>query len=134
MQEIQQLKDKFGFSIFFITHDLSLLVEISDRIGIMYAAEIVEMAPSREIFANPQHPYTQRLMSAFPTIHGPRIELTGIPGSPPDLISPPPGCRFHPRCHVAFSRRCQEVRPTLQVIGPNHKVACHLMDEKDATS
>jgi peptide/nickel transport system ATP-binding protein len=130
IHEIRELKDKFGFSILFITHDLSLLVEFSDRIGIMYAGELVEIAPSREIFANPQHPYTYKLMNSFPTISGPRQKLLGIPGSPPDLITPPSGCRFHPRCEQAIAGRCQEVRPELRPVGERHAAACHLLDEK----
>lgn len=130
IEEIQQLKEQFGFSILFITHDLSLLVEFSDRIGIMYAGDLVEVAPAREIFENPKHPYTQRLMSSFPTITGPRQELRGIPGSPPDLITPPPGCRFHPRCELAIQGLCQQVVPELLLVGPNHRAACHLLNEE----
>ncbi|MBI5670875.1 MAG: ABC transporter ATP-binding protein [Chloroflexi bacterium] len=130
MKEIRQLKDQFGFSILFITHDLSLLVEFSDRIGIMYAGELVEVAPSRQIFTNPQHPYTYKLMNSFPTVSGPRQKLVGIPGSPPDLITPPTGCRFHPRCDVAIAGRCQEVMPRLAKVGDRHYAACHLVDEK----
>ncbi len=130
MEEIQELKQQFGFSILFITHDLSLLVEFADRICIMYAGNQVEVAPSREIFTNPKHPYTQRLMNSFPTLSGPKRELKGIPGSPPDLISPPTGCRFHPRCDVAIAGRCQEVVPLLREVSPRHLAACHLLDEK----
>jgi peptide/nickel transport system ATP-binding protein len=130
MKEIRSLKEKFGFSILFITHDLSLLVEFSDRIGIMYAGELVEVAPSRQIFTNPQHPYTYRLMNSFPTVSGPRQKLQGIPGSPPDLITPPSGCRFHPRCDVAIAGRCQEVVPPLLKVGERHLAACHLIDER----
>lgn len=129
MQEIQYLKREFGFSILFITHDLSLLVEFSDRIGIMYAGEIVESGPSRQVFSQPRHPYTYRLMNSFPSITGPRQELTGIPGSPPDLVAPPSGCRFHPRCDVAIAGRCQEIVPQLQEVGDHHFAACHLIDE-----
>ncbi len=130
MKEIRQLKEKFGFSILFITHDLSLLVEFSDRIGIMYAGELVEVAPSRQIFTESRHPYTYRLMNSFPTVSGPRQKLVGIPGSPPDLVTPPPGCRFHPRCDVALAGRCQEVNPPLIQVGDRHYAACHLVDEK----
>src|SRR5215211_1649626 len=98
MQQIEDLKTRLGFSILFITHDLSLLVEFSDRIGIMYAGQIVELAPAQELFANPLHPYTQGLMASFPTLTGEKRRLTGIPGSPPDMSCPPGGCRFHPRC------------------------------------
>lgn len=128
IREIQQLKDKFGFSIIFITHDLSLLVEMSDRIAIMYAGEIVEVAPSRELFSNPKHPYTQRLMNSFPSISGPRQELMGIPGSPPDLSAPPTGCRFNPRCHLKIAGLCEEVHPELMEVAPAHSAACHLLN------
>jgi peptide/nickel transport system ATP-binding protein len=128
IDEIYQLKEQFGFSILFITHDLSLLVEFSDRIGIMYAGNLVEIAPAREIFENPQHPYTLRLMNSFPTISGPRQEMFGIPGTPPDLIDPPPGCRFHPRCDVAIAGRCELEVPRLLDVGPDHQAACHLCE------
>lgn len=130
MREIHELRQQFGFSILFITHDLSLLVEFSDRIGIMYAGELVEVAPARELFTSPRHPYTQRLMNSFPTISGPRVELQGIPGSPPDLITPPPGCRFHPRCPVMIQGLCQQAEPELLAVGPNHLAACHLLTEE----
>jgi len=129
IREIQELQQAFGFSIMFITHDLSLLVEISDRIGIMYAGELVEMAPAQTIFGNPQHPYTFRLMNSFPMISGARQELFGIAGSPPDLISPPPGCRFHPRCESA-EPICRETVPRLRQIGENHQAACHLLKKE----
>jgi peptide/nickel transport system ATP-binding protein len=132
IQEIQELRDRFGFSILFITHDLSLLVEFSDRIGIMYAGEIVEMSPAREIFEAPKHPYTQRLMSSFPTVSGPRQVLTGIPGSPPDLISPPTGCRFNPRCPVMIEGVCTVIHPELVPVSENHSAACHLLNEEAA--
>ncbi len=132
LYEVQQLKDQFGFSIIFITHDLSLLVEISDRIAIMYAGEIVEVAPSQELFRNPKHPYTQRLMNSFPSISGPKQVLAGIPGSPPDLSEPPTGCRFHPRCHVKIAGLCEEVHPALLEVAPNHSAACHLLDPEVA--
>jgi peptide/nickel transport system ATP-binding protein len=96
----------------------------------MYAGKLVEVAPSRQIFSSPQHPYTYKLMNSFPTVSGPRQKLTGIPGSPPDLVSPPSGCRFHPRCDVAIAGRCQEEQPSLAKIGERHYAACHLVDEK----
>jgi peptide/nickel transport system ATP-binding protein len=124
LQQIEELQKQLGFAILFITHDLSLMVEISDRIAIMYAGELVELAPSRTILNDPVHPYTQGLLTSFPSITGPRRELTGIPGSPPDLINPPSGCRFHPRC-----TRCNpvetEVIPKLTEIRSGHWVAVH---------
>ena len=124
MQQIEQLKQAMGFSILFITHDMSLMVEFSDRIGIMYAGEIVELAPAKELFNNPLHPYTQGLINSFPPLTGPKQKLTGIPGSPPNLIEPPTGCRFHPRC-----TKCQpietQVKPKLREVKPDHWVAYH---------
>ena len=134
LQEIKDLRDQFGFSILFITHDLSLLVEISDRIGIMYAGKFVEAGPSQDIFSDPKHPYTDRLMNSFPTVHGPRRELLGIPGAPPDLIDPPAGCRFHPRCELAIAGECDQVIPPLIRIGGARDVACHLITEAEAAS
>ncbi len=134
LQEIKSLRDQFGFSILFITHDLSLLVEISDRIGIMYAGKFVEAGPSQEIFSDPKHPYTDRLMNSFPTVHGPRRELLGIPGAPPDLIEPPAGCRFHPRCELAIEGECDRIIPPLIRIGGARDVACHLVNEAEAVT
>ena len=128
MYQIGELKQRLGFSILFITHDLSLLVEISDRIAIMYAGQIVEMAPARELFERPLHPYTQGLMQSFPSLTGEKKRLTGIAGSPPDLISPPSGCRFHPRCPKRFDM-CDSVIPKLTEVAPGHLVACHLYPE-----
>ena len=128
MYQISELKQRLGFSILFITHDLSLLVEISDRIAIMYAGQIVEMAPARELFENPLHPYTQGLMSSFPSLTGERKRLEGIPGSPPDLVSPPTGCRFHPRCPKRFEP-CDRFYPVLTEVTDGHFVACHLYPE-----
>jgi peptide/nickel transport system ATP-binding protein len=133
MYQIGELKQRLGFSILFITHDLSLLVEISDRIAIMYAGQIVEMAPARELFETPLHPYTQGLMQSFPSLTGEKKRLTGIAGSPPDLISPPSGCRFHPRCPKRFEM-CDKVVPKLAEVQPNHFVACHLYPEVRAES
>src|SRR5207237_711287 len=98
LQQIDTLKREFGFAVLFITHDLSLLLEFADRIAIMYAGEIVEIAPAERLAAVPQHPYTQGLLASFPPLSGPLMRLTGIPGSPPDLRDPPGGCRFHPPC------------------------------------
>jgi peptide/nickel transport system ATP-binding protein len=124
MQQIEQLKQAMGFSILFITHDMSLMVEFSDRIGIMYAGEIVELAPAKELFNNPLHPYTQGLINSFPPLTGPKQKLTGIPGSPPDLVSPPPGCRFHPRCTLCQPIETQAA-PRLREVRPGHWVAYH---------
>lgn len=124
LQQIQTLKDTMGFSILFITHDVSLMVEFSDYMAIMYAGEIVEKAPSKEIFTNPIHPYTQGLLSSFPSLTGKKRKLTGIPGSPPDLVNPPKGCKFHPRC-TRCTHKGTEVVPVLTEVIPGHWVAAH---------
>ncbi len=91
----------------------------------MYAGQIVELAPARELFDNPLHPYTQGLMNSFPSLTGPKHKLTGIPGAPPDMVAPPSGCRFHPRCD-----RCKPMHtvvvPKLLEVKRDHWVACHL--------
>ena len=136
LQEIEELKREFGFAVLFITHDLSLLVEFSDRIAIMYAGEIVESAPADALFERPEHPYTVGLMSSFPPLHGPIVRLAGIPGSPPDLAKPPSGCRFHPRCphcrpeDAALYVRQTTERPRLHEAEAAHYVACHLVEER----
>ncbi|MCU0485934.1 MAG: ABC transporter ATP-binding protein [Anaerolineales bacterium] len=124
LQQIQQLKETMGFSILFITHDVSLMVEFSDYMAIMYAGEIVEKAASKEIFTNPIHPYTQGLLSSFPSLTGKKRKLSGIPGSPPDLVNPPKGCKFHPRC-TRCTHRETEVAPQLTEVLPGHWVAVH---------
>lgn len=131
MQRIEQLKNEMGFSILFITHDLSLMVEFSDRIGIMYAGNIVELASAKELFNNPLHPYTQGLLGSFPALTGEKHKLTGIPGTPPNLLAPPAGCRFHPRCPQAMPE-CAIKVPPLQELEPGHWVACHLYEGEGA--
>lgn len=132
LQQIVELQAELGFAVLFITHDLSLLVELSTRIGVMYAGRIVEQAPATELFERPLHPYTIGLMASFPSITGPRQELAGIPGSPPDLVRPPSGCRFHPRCaHCSPSdsglfQLQTTSQPELRELRPGHWVACHL--------
>jgi peptide/nickel transport system ATP-binding protein len=125
LQQIATLREKLGFSILFITHDLSLLVEFSTHIAIMYAGEIIERAKARELFENPLHPYTVGLMNSFPSISGEKQKLTGIPGAPPNLINPPPGCRFHPRCPKVMPV-CSQVTPMTITTSTDHSVACHL--------
>jgi peptide/nickel transport system ATP-binding protein len=98
MSKIKDLQRRLGFAVIFVTHDMSVVSHYSDRVLVMYAGQVAEAAPTEAVFARPRHPYTRGLMSAFPSISGPRRELVGIPGRPPDLARPPGGCRFHPRC------------------------------------
>ena len=114
MVKIKQLQREFGFAAIFVTHDMSLVSQFSDRLAVMYAGEIVEVGPTRQVFNDPQHPYTAGLMRSFPSISGPLQPLTGIAGSPPNLADPPAGCRFNPRCpHVM--PRCKVEHPDFYV-------------------
>jgi peptide/nickel transport system ATP-binding protein len=133
LRQIAELKDKLGFSILFITHDLSLMLEFSTRIAILYGGRVAELAPAAELLSAPKHPYTRGLLGAFPSIRGPRRELTGIAGAPPDPRRPPSGCRFHPRCPDAFDRCAAELPRLIQL--QRTQVACHLYSdapERDA--
>ncbi|MGD8565972.1 MAG: ABC transporter ATP-binding protein [Candidatus Bathyarchaeota archaeon] len=127
MKVIQELQEKLNLSMLMISHDLSLIAETCTEVAIMYAGNLVEYSDATSIFKKPLHPYTQRLVGAFPSILGEKMELTTIPGFPPDLISPPSGCRFHPRCpHVMDV--CKKEVPALKNVGSkNHQAACHLL-------
>jgi peptide/nickel transport system ATP-binding protein len=116
MVQIKQLQRELGFAVVFVTHDMSLVSHFSDQLLVMYAGQVVETGPTRIVFDAPAHPYSRGLLDAFPSIRGPRVELLGIPGSPPDLGWPPSGCRFHPRCPVAQSR-CTDLAPALYQVG-----------------
>ena len=128
LQKIYALKEEFGFSILFITHDLSLMVEFSDRIGIMYSGELIEVAPSKEILESPYHPYTEGLGSSFPPLTGPKTKLTGIAGNPLNLLEIPEGCRFQARCERVRGV-CKRVPTQLRQIEPNRFSNCHLYGE-----
>jgi peptide/nickel transport system ATP-binding protein len=129
LEELTALRDRLGFAILFITHDLSLLIEIADTIAVMYAGRVVEQAEATALFRSPRHPYTLGLLSSFPSLHGPRRRMTGIPGSPPDLRELPAGCVFHPRCGFALDR-CRTDAPVLAPprAGSTRVVACWLHD------
>ena len=124
LQKVYQLKQEFGFSILLITHDLSLMVEFCDRIGIMYSGQLVEVSGSKEILDKPQHPYTFGLGNSFPTLRGELKEMIGIPGTPLDLSNVPPGCRFAERCFKA-SDECRVDEPELIFREGRGWVACH---------
>jgi peptide/nickel transport system ATP-binding protein len=130
MSKIKDLQRQLGFAVIFVTHDMSVVSRYSDRVLVMYAGQIAEAASTDAIFEHPLHPYTQGLMSAFPAVRGPRRELIGIPGSPPDLAHPPSGCRFHPRCPEVFSE-CRSHPPDLYQVG-DARVRCLLYTEQAA--
>lgn len=129
VNELAQLRARFGFSMIFITHDLSLLVELADDIAVMYAGNVVEWAPALDLYRAPRHPYTLGLLNSSPPLSGERRELVGIAGSPPDLSQPPAGCSFHSRCPDAFERCTSEVPPLRVLDDSGRKVACWLHDE-----
>jgi peptide/nickel transport system ATP-binding protein len=131
LDEIERLREEFGFSVIFITHDLSLLLEVSDWLAVMYAGQIVEYAPTAVVAAAPAHPYTRGLLGSFPDMRGDRRELHGVPGSPPDLREDFAGCPFAPRCPSAFEP-CRNLPPRLLPVHGNGDgrdgwlAACHL--------
>lgn len=126
LQLMRSLKEKLGLSMMVISHDLSLVAEVCEKIAIMYAGHIVEYGDAESVFKEPLHPYTQGLLGAFPSIKGERKKLTSIPGQPPDLLDPPSGCPFHPRCPFAMDV-CKTTFPEMKKAGTsNHAVACYL--------
>jgi peptide/nickel transport system ATP-binding protein len=128
MMQIKELQQRLGFAVVFVTHDMSLVSHFSDRLMVMYAGQVVELGTTRGVFGAPRHPYTQGLLDAFPSIHGAKVHLLGIPGSPPDLARPPAGCRFAPRCPFA-SARCVAAPPALLDV-EGSLVRCVLYDRE----
>ncbi|MFL7792134.1 MAG: ABC transporter ATP-binding protein [Anaerolineae bacterium] len=122
---LKELQHDYGLTILLITHNIGVVAEIADRVAVMYAARLMELAKAQTLFDKPLHPYTQALLASVPNIKlvGDNLEI--MSGSPPDLITPPPGCRFHPRCAHAFERCAQEAPPFAQV-HPGHYAACWL--------
>lgn len=125
MVQIKELQRQLGFAVIFVTHDMSLVGKFSDRLAIMYAGEIVELAETRQIFSDPKHPYSKGLLNAYPSVFGPKEQLKGIPGSPPDLRFPPHGCRFHPRCPYVMEI-CPTAAPPNYSPRGNDRVRCYL--------
>jgi peptide/nickel transport system ATP-binding protein len=124
MLEIKELQRRFGFAVIFVTHDMSLVSHFSDRLAVMYAGQVIEIGPTRQLFDEPKHPYTRGLMQSFPSIRGPKLQLTGIRGAPPDLGNPPAGCRFHPRCPEVMAK-CRITDPPVFELGAD-RVRCLL--------
>jgi len=121
---LKELKERLELGMILITHDLSIIAEICEKSAIMYAGKMAEYADVVSIFKAPQHPYTQGLIGAFPSITGERVKMTSIPGTTPDLLRPPPGCRFHPRCKYAKDV-CKTKEPEFSQIAKGHFVSCH---------
>jgi len=132
LELMRDLKERVGTAILLITHDLAVIAEVADSVAVMYAGRIIEKGPVREVFRRPLHPYSQGLLASIPRLDQPEKELASIPGSVPNLITPPSGCRFHPRCPYAMPV-CKTVAPPMTLEGPDHSVACYLYQGPVAT-
>nr|WP_163501931.1 ABC transporter ATP-binding protein [Halomonas socia] len=128
LSRLTKLRRERGLALMFITHDISVVVQTCDRVAVMYGGHIMETGPVREVFASPFHPYTMGLTNAFPTLEGAQRELISIPGSPPNLLDPPPGCRFAERCPFA-TQRCTSEMPALVAVGEGRQAACHYPEQ-----
>jgi peptide/nickel transport system ATP-binding protein len=131
MRQVEALRHELGFAVLFVTHDMSVVSHFSDRLAVMYAGEVVELDTTREVFDRPQHPYSQGLMDAFPSLLGASRQLTGIAGTPPTLVDPPPGCLFAPRCSHVMDI-CRTLRPELITKG-TRSVRCHLVNPPESS-
>jgi oligopeptide/dipeptide ABC transporter ATP-binding protein len=127
LEEMAELKEKFNLTMILITHNLGVLAQTADDIAIMYTGRLMELAPTDVLFEEPLHPYAQELLKAVPDVSKPEKKLSWIPGAPPDLVDPPPGCMFHPRCPYVMDI-CKEVVPPLNPSRTGGIVACHLYD------
>jgi len=125
---LKELQKKLGLSLILISHDLSLISEVCHEVAIMYAGKIVELGDAFSMFEKPTHPYSQNLIRAFPNINDDNAEIISIPGFPPDLLDPPPGCRFHPRCSYAMDL-CRKKEPILGKVSDKHYTACYLVGQ-----
>jgi len=126
LKVIKELQSKLNLSMILISHDLSMIADTCNKVAIMYAGKIVESGDIITIYKEPLHPYTEKLISAFPSILGPKKEIPSIHGFPPDLLNPPSACRFHPRCDYA-KEICKKQEPVSINVGKEHSVACHLI-------
>ncbi len=123
LKQLKQIQAELGMSIIYISHDIAVIAEVSDRMAVMYAGKVVELGPTEEVFARPKHPYTWLLLSSTPSIRGVRRKLSPLEGEPPNLLNPPSGCRFHPRCPFA-TEKCVEEEPPLELVAERHATAC----------
>lgn len=131
LKQLRSIQKQMDMGMIYISHDIAVVAEVSDRIGVMYAGRLAELADAVDVFERALHPYTQALMSAFPSIEGKRRDLQSLPGEPPNLLDPPVGCRFHPRCPYV-SGKCKRQQPPFEDVGNGHHVACwHPLEVKD---
>mgnify|MGYP002640857357 CR=1 FL=1 len=123
LKRIREIQEELNMAMIYISHDIAVIAEVSQRVGVMYAGKLVEMSSTEDIFHHPIHPYTMALMSSFPSIVGEKTELVTLAGEPPDLLNPPAGCRFHPRCPYA-TEICREQEPDFKEHAVGHYAAC----------
>jgi peptide/nickel transport system ATP-binding protein len=128
METLRRVQEDLEASVVLIGHDMGLMAQFADRMGIMYAGRLVEEGPVGDIFSNPQHPYSQLLIASLPSLEKKGV-FQGISGFPPSLLDLPPGCVFHPRCPYAMDRCAVEV-PVLRLVGSDRSAACHLLEER----
>ena len=123
LAELRRIQEELGLAVLYISHDMAVIAQVTDVIGVMYAGRLVELGPTREVFRRPRHPYSYLLLSSIPSVTGPRRRPVALDGSPPDLFAPPPGCHFHPRCPWATDR-CRSEAPPMAPVAPGHGAAC----------
>lgn len=123
LEELKGIQEDLGLSILYISHDMAVIAQVTDTIGVMYAGKLVEFGSTREVFHRPRHPYSYLLLSSIPSVTGPRRRPMSLEGTPPNLLEPPTGCRFHPRCPWA-TEECRTNEPPMVPAGPSQWVAC----------
>jgi len=128
LKELKTIQAELGMSIIYISHDIAVIAQVTEQTGVMYAGKLVEYGSTESIFATPRHPYAWLLLSSTPSITGPRRKLAPLVGEPPDLMHPPTGCRFHPRCPFA-TEKCTDQEPPMEDVGEGHLVACWHHDQ-----
>ena len=132
LKELKKIQEKLGMTLIYISHDIAVIAEVTDTIGVMYAGKMVEYGPTLEVFHRPKHPYSYLLLSSTPSITGPRRKLAPLEGESANLLDPPTGCRFHPRCPFA-TEICVTEEPPLEDKLPGHKAACWHSDRVPVT-
>jgi peptide/nickel transport system ATP-binding protein len=128
LAQLKRIQRELGMAMIYISHDIAVIAEVTDTIGIMYAGRIVELGSTNEVFERPKHPYAYLLLNSAPSITGPRRKLAPLKGEPPNLLNPPTGCRFHPRCPFA-TEKCVTDSPPLEDVGGGHLVECWHWDQ-----
>jgi peptide/nickel transport system ATP-binding protein len=130
LEMIGEIKERTGATVIFVSHDMAVHAELVDRLAIMYAGEVIEVGSVYDVFEQPQHPYSQRLIGSIPTLGGARTRLESLTGIAPSPLAWPPGCRFHPRCPFAMDI-CKHIAPELREVAPGHQAACHLYNDQN---